>query len=76
MAKKKPLSSLHLEIENEDWVAITGAPAELERLGLLMIEFARNDAERCLILDSPSDYFRDTSLGITLYKNDRGPNAV
>jgi hypothetical protein len=59
---------LHLAIENQDWVAITGTSAELEQLGRLLIEFAQTDERAFAILDSPSPLFRSGSLGITLYR--------
>ena len=73
MSKKSPLlsrraSTLHLAVENEDWIAITGSPDELVKLGQILIDFASADDQNFLILDSPSDYFSTASLGITLYK--------
>jgi hypothetical protein len=59
---------LHLAVENQDWVAITGTSAELEQLGRLLIEFAQAEGREFAILDSPSPLFRPGSLGITLYR--------
>src|SRR5690349_5152362 len=47
MAKKSPRlpvsqGGLHLAIANQDWVVIRGTPAELDRLGRLLIEFAQS----------------------------------
>jgi hypothetical protein len=75
MAKKVPRSApreggLNLAIENEDWVAISGTPAELKHLGRLLTEFAQGEGPDFLNLDSPSPLFRAGSLGITLYRTE------
>jgi hypothetical protein len=59
---------LHLEVQDEDWVAIRGTKADLERLGEWLIEFARAEGTDCAILDSPGLPFRSGSLGIYLYR--------
>jgi hypothetical protein len=75
MVEKAPIPAhlqgdLHLEIQDEDWVAIRGTMADLEGLGELLIEFARSGAEGkdYAVLDSPSPRFRAGSLGIYLYR--------
>ncbi len=66
---------LHLAVENEDWVAISGSSAELEQLGRLLIEFAHAEGHAFANLDSPSRLFRSHSLGLTLYRT-AGPEAA
>jgi hypothetical protein len=70
MAKRiaPPEGGMHVVVENEDWIAISGTTAELERLGRLIIEFAQAAERDCAILDSPSQLFRAGSLGLTLYR--------
>ncbi len=60
--------NLHLTVEDEDWVAISGTSADLERLGELLIEFARAEGRDHAILDSPSPMFSADSMGIYLYR--------
>ena len=52
---------LHLAIENEDWVAISGTPPEIEQLGKLLIEFARAEGRDVAIFDSPSPLLARTA---------------
>jgi hypothetical protein len=63
-----PRSGLHVAVENEDWVAVRGSPAELDQLGRLLIEFARSVGPDYANLDAPGPMFREGSLGITLYR--------
>ena len=44
--------TMHVAVENEDWVAIGGTSAELKELGRLMAEFA--EGQRCLAFGSES----------------------
>ncbi len=84
MAKKSPRRAtpqggLHVATENEDWVAVRGTPAELDRLGRLLIEFARSVGPDYANLDAPGPLFRPGSLGITLYREgapDAEPGAA
>jgi hypothetical protein len=67
MPKKPPEGSLFIAVESEDWIAIRGTGADLEKLGQLLIDFARSGSD-CAHLDSPGPLFRTGSLGITLYR--------
>jgi hypothetical protein len=75
MAKTKKVAGparreggLHLAVELEDWVAITGTSDELEYLGNLLIGFARAEGQEYLTLDSPSPPFSRGSLGIIVHR--------